>query len=252
MIMSAAAVSTFGFCIVFFGYTLSALFALRKNHRPSELLFVGAFLIHTLSQIARGWYLGFFFANPIVNEISFLPWCLAGVGLGLRLMSGDIHIFLYNLWPVLIFSLLNLFWPAGILPPFAKNQTIFSPLFFGFEVTAHACFVMGAWFAFLYLRRKIESKAFHTLLIWGFVFYSVSQVVGATWAYLGWGSPFHWSDRHLGSAALWCYYAAYLHLSFVAKWELRQRALVAAFGVVFVVAFNVDYQIHELASLIRK
>ena len=246
--MSIADISLISFYLAFGGYLVSVFSCFLKKERVAEVSFVVGFVSHTVSQIARAWYLGFFFANPMVNEISFLPWCLATLGLGLRLWEKEV--WSRTLVPIFFFSLITLLSPKGILPPFPKNQTFLSPLFFGSEVFAHACFILGSWFAIFYMRKKGEYRIFHDLVIWGFVFYSVSQITGALWAYLGWGSPFHWSDRHLGSAALWCYYAAYLHLSFVARWDLKRRVWVAIPGLFFIVGFSWDYQIMEMRQII--
>jgi len=246
--MSIAAISLISFYLAFGGYLATIFSCLLKKERVAEVFFVVGFISHTVSQITRAWYLGFFFPNPMVNEISFLPWCLAALGLGLRLWKKEV--WPRTLIPVFFFSLITMLSPKGILPPFPKNQTFLSPLFFGSEVFAHACFILGSWFAIFYLRKKEGCRIFNDLVIWGFVFFSVSQIVGALWAYLGWGSPFHWSDRHLGSAGLWCYYAAYLHLSFVARWDLRRRAWVAILGFFLIVAFSWDYQFTEFRQMI--
>lgn len=250
--MTCESVSLWGLYLACGGYVLSLMLSVLKKGRIAGGVFVGGFALHTLSQLCRGWYLGFFFPNPMVNEISFLPWCLALIGLVLRLTVSDLSFLKVSAIPVCVFALIAALWPQGVLPPFPKNQIFLSPLFFGAEVVGHACFVMGAWIALLYLAQKTESRVFHDLVLWGFVFYSISQVVGALWAYLGWGSPFHWADRHLGSAGVWCYYAAYLHLSFVAKWDLRGRARIAMLGIFFIIAFSTDYQLMEMAQMIRR
>jgi hypothetical protein len=250
--MTCASVSLWVFYLACGGYGLSLVLALLKRERIAAKCFVSAFALHALSQLCRGWYLGFFYANPMVNEISFLPWCLALIGLMLRSTAIDLNFLKVPVIPVWVFALIAVFWPQGILAPFPKNQIFLSPLFFGAEVMAHACFVLGAWTALLYLCKKTESRVFHDLVLWGFVFYSISQVVGALWAYLGWGSPFHWADRHLGSAAIWCYYAAYIHLSFVAKWDLRGRARIAMLGIFFIIAFSTQYQLMEMVQMIRR
>ncbi|HNR13118.1 MAG TPA: cytochrome c biogenesis protein CcsA, partial [Thermodesulfobacteriota bacterium] len=248
--MSAASISLIGFYGALGAYGLSVLAAWLQKHRISVMIFGIGWLAHSVSQLARGWYLGFFFPNPIVHELTFLPWCLAALGLGLRTVRTDTRMLRQAVMLVFVFSLVTMLFPKGVLAPFPKNQTIFSPLFFACEVLAHACFILGAWFGLLYLLRKSDSRLFHSLVIWGFVFYSVSQIIGAIWAYLGWGSPFHWSDRHLGSACLWCYYAAYVHLSFVAQWDLRKRAGIAALGAILAILFTANYQLFELRMLI--
>jgi ABC-type transport system involved in cytochrome c biogenesis permease subunit len=248
--MSNAELSLISFYLAFGGYVVSVFSCLLKKEQVAEVFFIVGFVSHTVSQITRGFYLGFFFANPMFNEISFLPWCLAFLGLLLLRFKDDIKLFSHILIPVFLFALIALLYPKGVIPPFAKNQTFFSPLFFACEVLAHACFIMGTWLAFFYVRKKIEVPIFHDLVIWGFVLFSLSQVFGAIWAYLGWGSPFHWADRHLGSAAIWCYYAAYIHLSFVAKWDLRKRAGVTIAGIVLVLVFTFQYQLSEVTMMI--
>ncbi|WAC07770.1 MAG: cytochrome c biogenesis protein CcsA [Thermodesulfobacteriota bacterium] len=248
--MSIAELSLITFYLAFGGYLVSVFSGLLKKERVAEVFFVFGFVFHTVSQITRGWYLGFFFANPMFNEISFLPWSLGFIGLIVRFFKNDLKLFSHIIMPIFFFSIITLVYPKGVIPPFAKNQTFFSPLFFACEVLAHACFIMGAWLAFFYVRKKIEVPIFHDLVIWGFVLFSLSQVFGAIWAYLGWGSPFHWADRHLGSAAIWCYYVAYIHLSFVAKWDLRKKAGVAIAGMVLVLVFTFQYQLSELVMMI--
>jgi hypothetical protein len=54
--------------------------------------------------------------------------------------------------------------------------------------------------------------------------------------WLGWSVPFHWGERHLLSAALWCFYCAYLHLHFSQRWSQRGKAWFAITGAVMVFA----------------
>jgi ABC-type transport system involved in cytochrome c biogenesis permease subunit len=83
---------------------------------------------------------------------------------------------------------------------------------------------MGAWFAFRYLHRREEARFFDSFIIWGFIFYSIAQVTGAIWCYSGWATLFNWSSRHLQSAAIWCFYAAYMHLRFLPVWDMKKKA----------------------------
>jgi len=191
--MSAAWISVNGFYVAFAAYTLSLLLAGAKKERASRAVFIFGFLMHSISQVARGWYLGFFFPNPMFNEITFLPWCLAAVGLVMRILDRDSSLFLQVAGLVLIFSLAALFAPKGILSPFAQSQTVLSPLFFVFEVFSHGCFILGAWFALVYLTKKTNARMFNMLVIWGFVLFSIAQIVGATWSYWCDGSPFSWT-----------------------------------------------------------
>lgn len=218
-------------------YFASLLIYLFRQQKISLFFFFIGFSFHTLFQISRGWIIGIFTPDAIFTEIYFLPWCLACLGLGLKWVKKEVKLSHSVLIPILFFLLLALFFPRGILPPSPQHQTIFCPLFLFFEVLAHACFALGAWFAFLYLQGKEKAQIFHSFIIWGFIFYSIAQVVGAIWCYLGWASLFSWGDRHLQSASLWCYYAAYLHLRFLPTFNIKKKAWLALVGFVLIFVF---------------
>ncbi len=148
---------------------------------------------------------------------------------------------------VCLFVLIAACFPQGILPPSPKTGSLFAPLFFLFEVFAHACFLMGALLAACHLKGVAEASRFHGLIVWGFIFYSMAQIVGAAWCYQGWSAPFHWGERHLQSASLWCFYATYVHLNFLAKWDAERRAGFALAGALPVLLFSYGGHLSELA-----
>jgi hypothetical protein len=178
--------------------------------------------------------------------VFFLPWCLACLVLGLRFFSKDKDLIYTTLVLIFILSVIALLYPKGIFPPSPKVKTIFSPLFFFFEVFAHACFILGAWFAFWYLRGKENARIFHSFVIWGFIFYSIAQVVGAIWSYLGWATLFNWSNRHMQSATLWCFYAAYVHLRFLPAWDMKKKAMFSLVGFLLVLFFSYSSHFNEM------
>lgn len=227
-------------------YVCGLLAYLFHRQKISFFFLMVGFFFHKLFQIGRGWLIGIFTPNAIFNEVYFLPWCVASGGLGIKIFSNDKSSGSSSIVLLCLFSILALFFPKGIFPPSPKTWTIFSPLFFFFEVLAHACFVLGAWFAFLYLRQRENAKFFNSFIIWGFILYSIAQVVGATWCYLGWATPFHWGDRHLQSASLWCYYAAYLHLRFLSTWDIRKKAWFSLFGSFLVFIFSYGAHFSEM------
>ncbi|MDL1971398.1 MAG: hypothetical protein LWW94_10645 [Candidatus Desulfofervidaceae bacterium] len=138
-------------------YIASFIFSLIKKKRVGKLFCLFGFISHTISLTARAWLIGIFTPNARFNEVFFLPWCLAFLGVVLRVSEDK---FVYVLTSVLFFYILALFFPKGIIPPSPKQNTILSPLFFLFEVLAHACFILGAMMAilmagyFLYSSRK--------------------------------------------------------------------------------------------------
>lgn len=221
-------------------------FMLRKE-RMTEVFFNGGFLFHTISQISRGWFIGIFTPNAIFEGVFFLPWCLAFLTVCLRFIKNERHMIYSAVIPILLFLLVALLYPKGIVPPSPQVQTVFSPLFFVFEVMGHACFIFGAWFAFWFLRDLEKANLYESFLIWGFIFYSIAQVVGAIWCYQGWSTLFNWSERHLQSAALWCYYAAYLHMRFLSSMDLKKRAWFSVAGALLIVLFSYGSHLREMS-----
>ncbi|MBE0426157.1 MAG: cytochrome c biogenesis protein CcsA [Nitrospirae bacterium] len=231
------------------GYTGSLFFFFLKKERLAEFLFITAFVLHTISQISRGWFIGIFTPNAIFEGVFFLPWCLAFLVLGLRLFIKDRDLGYTALILILFLSLIALIYPKGIFPPSPKVKTIFSPLFHFSEILAHAFFGLGAWFSLLYLQGKENARIFHSMVIWGFIFYSIAQVVGAIWCYLGWANLFNWSDRHMQSATVWCFYAAFLHLRFLPAWDMKKKALFSLAGFILLLFFSYSSHFSEMNML---
>jgi len=207
--------------------------------KPAKLFFLWlGFGLHSFFLINRGFLSGAWFLNPVFEESFFLPWSLAMLYLVINLFSKNPKLADGLLPPILIFSSLAFLFPTGIVPPNPKTQTLFSSFFFLLEVLSHACFISGSALAILYLKQQEPYRLFHSFLVWGFIFYSLAQVVGAYWAYLGWATPLHWSNRHLQSASLWCFYAALLHLRYLPVWNLRTEARFSMIGLLLILLYG--------------
>jgi len=227
-------------------YVLSLVaFALRKE-RMTDVCFYGGFLLHTISQVSRGWFIGIFSSYALLEGVFFLPWCLAFLTVCLRFRKNNSHLIYSALIPILLFLLIALLYPKGIVPPSPQGRTVFSSLFFVFEVMAHAFFCLGAWFSLRYLCRGNDAGFFDSFVIWGFILYSIAQVVGAIWSYLGWASLFSWSQRHLQSASIWCFYAGYIHLRFLSHFDMRKKAWVLFAGFLIFVYFSYVSHLREI------
>jgi hypothetical protein len=237
--MTVAGVSLTLLYVAAVAYAGSLAFFLMNRKIPAWLFFLCGFVLHTFSQAGRGWFIGIFTPIGVFEGIFFLPWCLAFLTAIFSFSKKDRDLILSSVIPVLIFLAIALSYPKGIFPPSPNVQTIFSSLFFVFEGLAHACFILGAWFALWYLRRREEASFFDNLIVWGFIFYSVAQVTGAIWSYLGWASLFSWNNRHLQSAAIWCFYASYLHLRFLSARDTKRKAVfsLAGFLLLFVLSY---------------
>lgn len=236
----------YAFPIAISFYLLGLSFYLFRQPKISFYIFLIGFISHTLFQLSRGLSLGLWLINPVFDASYFLPWSMAAISLVMRFFSKDeknkviIHSMVI---PVVLFSMLGLFLPRGITPPGPQHQTILVSVYYSIDLIAQACFFLGAWFAFFHLRGKDQDKLFNSLMAVGFIFYSISQVVGAYWAYLGWALPMHWSAKHLQSASIWCYYAAILHLSYFPTWNSRHESWFALGGAVLLLVFNYGSQL---------
>jgi|GEM_PF-224360 len=226
-------------------YAGSLLLYLLKRYRLSCWLLGAGFALQTASLIGRCWRWGVFSLDGVFNGALFLPWCLALLAL-FFLLRGRQQGAASMSWLVTPAMLITLVLPVQIPPPGPFTATWSSPMFFFLEVLAIACFLAGGWFAWRQLRIRDKDPLFNHLAIWGFILYSLAQVVGAIWSYLGWGSAFHWGERHLQSAAIWCLYCGYLHTHFDRSFDLRKKARWALSGalVVLVVAYALQVAAH--------
>jgi hypothetical protein len=227
-------------------YAGSLLFYLMKWQRISLAILVAGFVAHSAAIIARGWYFGVFTPVNFFTEQYFLPWCLAALALCLKIRVKDAPTAMSLLFPICFFSLTALLLPASMPQPSPTTASVYAVIFFLFEVLAHALFVMGGWFAAMFLLGRAEASQFNIYAVWGFILFSIAQVVGGVWSYLGWTVPFHWSERHLVSACLWCFYCAYLHLHFSARWSAKNKARFAIGGAVIMLAFTYAYYLGSL------
>jgi len=224
-------------------YAGSLLFSLFRKERLALVMLGAGFAANTLFLIGRSQYLGVFMPRNMVTETYFLPWCLVLLAGITWFCEKDIKSALAGIFPAFFFSMTALFVPVAVYPPSPQHDTVLVPIFFIAETVAHACFILGGWLAFLCLVKQIEKPIFNKMIIWGFVLYSLAQIIGSIWAFWGWGAPFHWSERHLQSASLWCFYAAYLHLNFSPKWNLNEKIRFAAIGPIIVIVFSYAYYI---------
>lgn len=225
-------------------FLLSFILALAKIRKAGFAVFLAGFVVYSLYLAGRGWIAGFFMPNPIVEGPFLLPWCLGVITLIAALRRDGTWRFVLAL--VLLFTAYAAWYAKGIIPPTPNKLTLWMAAFFLTEVFAHASFYAAACFAAAHLAGRLGPESFHDLLVWGFVSFSVAQVVGAVWCYLGWGNTFQWGPRHMSSAAIWLIYAAYIHLRYVPGWSARRRAwyVIAAAAVVLAVT-NSSY-LHEM------
>jgi len=229
-------------------YAAALMLRLFKKRRLALWALLAAFVLHASFLAARSLSFGFFNSGAVFEGQVFLPCALSGIGLWLWASRREEEAAALAAAAAVI-ALLSLAIDKGVIPPSPKSGSLLVPLFFACEITAHALFVAAAILACL---RRGEGTFFplaHRLAVWGFVLFSAAQVTGAAWCYLGWSVPFQWGFRHLHSAAIWCFFANYIHLRFLPWWNDRRKALYLAAGGLLLVAYLIVLQFIEAGQV---
>ena len=231
-------------------YCLSFLMKLiNKKSKLVKATFFGAIIIHSTSQIMRGWIGGIFIPNAVFEGVYLIPLVIA---LLLLLLFNKVTEVERNSFFILIIflSIIAIIYPTGILPQTPKKLTLLASGFFFFEGIGYALFIVGGVLASLRLFNQNTSDISNNIIISGFIFYSIAQVVGALWCLFGWGFLFHWGQRHLLSAAVWMFYGAIIHMRYLNFKSPKRKDQFVILGMLLVLITSYSLYIHE-ASYIR-
>ena len=228
-------------------FLLSVVFcyAFKKQWVSSLFLFTGL-VLHSWFLYSLGNASGMFLPNNMVSLEAFMPWGFSLVVLLHSAFSERKRTVNSAAIPVLFFSLAVAFQirmlisqNSLIYPPGPTHPVALVTFFFFIESMAYVVFFLACWYALLFVRGNQEAGFFHGYIILAFVLFSLSQVVGAVWSYLGWAVPFHLSsDRHYISAAFWLFLALYLHLRRLSGWTAKRRALLVCLSFLPVFYFR--------------
>jgi hypothetical protein len=229
-------------------YAGSLLFFLCKRNRSSLGLLSVGIVAHGISLFQRLYHYELAVPMNLFTELYFLPLLLAVATLLLGIPRQGSRHAPTLLIPLNFFMLLALMVPTTVTTPSPFAATTFASAFFCSEVAAHALFIIAGWYAALFLTNRSTEQIFNSFAIWGFILYSIAQVIGAVWSWLGWAVPFHWSERHLVSAAIWCFYCAYLHLHFSSRWSARDKAWLTMGGALLLTGVTYAYYFVNMGS----
>ena len=211
----------------------------------------GALLTHTVSIVLRGIAAG---RVPMVNRYEFsacFAWALCLVSLffifkyrftalgtiaipviiGIMAYAADQSREIHPLMPVL---------QSGWLV-FHVSTAILAYGAFGVS------FVLGVFFL---LRGKMKKDSFldqhipaeerldvieYRSVSLGFLFLTLTIILGAFWAKKSWGSYWSWDPKETWSLVTWIIYAIYLHLRINRKWKGKAAAVFAVIGFICVI-----------------
>ena len=194
--------------------------------------------------VAGGWYLDLMFTEGA--ELLVLPSGMACVALFLLWRGADTEGLIVMI-PLVITSIIPFVIPEDVVLPSMKAQVLVAPLFFLTEALSAALFISAGVLAFAFLVSGLNSEMVYSrrFALWGFVVFTLCQIIGAIWAYIGWSYPFSWSSRHLASASVWCVYAALIHVRLI---EIRPeiKAICAVLGCIPLIYIIYHHEIVEV------
>lgn len=232
---------------VFYLISVPAYFFDRR--RIGGILICTGLAANIVALIGRGYIAGTWYPSLMVAELFILPAIMALMvvllfGWG-RIVEGRLA-----LAPFAICCGITMLLPVEAPLPWVKYQTIVAALFFLTEALSFALLVVAGVLAFACLvsDKNIE-ESYSRMILWGFMVFTLCQISGAVWAYLGWSYPFSWSTRHLTSASLWCLYAAFIHAHFIGI-HPRLKAMCAAFGIIPFMYMMYHHQIIGLLKML--
>ena len=221
------------------GYGLSLVLHFADKPAYRDAAFYTGFLAHTIFTLSTGYLPGIYLVLQVVENPSYLPWSASFLIFIFKIRKKSRH----TAWNAaiivpLVFAVIALLTPRSMTYFGPNKLTVWATFYFLTEFFSHACFFIGGVLAAMFLAGRDPDANYHTCLVWGFVAYTLSHVVGSIWCFLGWAATFQWVYVHLKAAAIWVFYANYLHLRFLPQWSERKRAWYAAAGAVLLAVFK--------------
>jgi hypothetical protein len=213
-------------------YVGACLLHIWQHRKTGKVLLALGASLNAAFLIDHSTITGFFVWNALVDPVFFIPFVIAML---LLLLPGANNMPRWSLVLAFLYlvatTLFAALYPKGVIPP-AANKTGLTPfLFFFFENCAYALFGLSGILTVASSGIEGSTKMIRRLVILGFVSFSIAQVVGALWSFLGWGHAFMWGSRHLSSAAVWLVYAAVIHMRFLSSFVISERGLTMASGL---------------------
>jgi len=229
-------------------YLISVLAYSLDKRRIGGMLIIAGLAANTIALIGRGYIEGTWYPSLMVAELFMLPAAMALTVVFLfgrgKIVEGRLALI-----PFVVCCGITMLLPIEVPLPSAKYQII-SAVFFLTEALSFALLVIAGVLAFACLVSSPNVEvSYSRMILWGFMVFTLCQISGAIWAYLGWSYPFSWSPRHLTSASIWCLYAAFIHAHFIGV-HPRLKAVFAAFGIVPFMYMIYHHQIIGLLKMI--
>jgi hypothetical protein len=223
-------------------YTLSAVSYWKGYGNWLRVFLLSAVILNISALVTKGYIDGRWYVYSMADEICLVPAAIAIVScIILKRCHEKRKVLVFC--PLVITALIAAVLPYQPVIPSLKSMVIVSPLFFLTEAASAALFLTAGMLA---LETRLcgadTEKQTGRLIMWGFLMFTVCQILGAVWAFLGWSYPFSWSTRHLLSTSVWCLYAALLHAHLI-RLGGSAKAFLTVGGIIPIVYMVYHHQI---------
>ena len=223
--------------------------AFRKDKlaKGAWVLFLAAFLVHTVFLVARGIAAG---RLPLSNQFEFSCAFAWGIGLMLIFVKRRLHA---DWLTVAALPMLLVVMSYAALQPMEINELMpalrsaWFGIHIGSAVFSYSAFVLAGCVGMRYIsmskknlddnRLKLDQMDYlgYRLVAFGFLFLTVVLLSGAVWAEQAWSAFWTWDPKEVWALITWIIYAVYLHMRLRNKRNKNFMAwyLIIAVPVVF-------------------
>lgn len=199
----------------------------KKGH----FLFLCGIFFHIISVAERALTVG---SVPLAEKhdtISFMALASAAVYAFFGRKAGSDKLGMVAL--PLVSSLLivsSLYLPINTVPPFLKSPWFYLHIFFYFSGYAFFGIAACAGIYYVYSGDSEYEPLQYRGIIYGWVLFSVSLVIGSIWFYVAYGTYWLWTSRELWTTLTWSYYGMYLHARYIRGLTGRPVAIIGSAG----------------------
>jgi cytochrome c-type biogenesis protein CcsB len=82
---------------------------------------------------------------------------------------------------------------------------------------------------------SILDDAMYRVIVFGFLIFTIGNVIGAVWADQAWGSFWSWDPKETWALITWLAYALYIHARITKGWTAKRMAWIAVIGFLVVI-----------------
>ncbi len=187
--------------------------------------------------LSRGFHLGRLPLVGLHDTLIFLTASIVAFSVPFYKLISEKRLFRLMLaGTAVVITFAAVFSPPHEVPLPALLSTYYFEFHVALSFFSYALFGIGAFLGVLYLAQPdpvIEKRQYKAILF-GYVLFSVSMIIGGIWAYYAWATYWLWTPKELWTSILWLYYGFYLHARFRPFWYGRKAAWTGAIGFVIV------------------